>query len=250
MIIGFVSDIHEDAQALRAALRALERRGCDVVCCLGDILGFSLTFQEDAGRRDASACVAMVRDQCVAAVAGNHDLYATRRIPRYAAGFPYGSDWYDLDENTRTRRARGLLWRYEDSDVPQQLNARDRAFIESLPEVTSLEVDGMRILLSHFRYPDLTGSLVRSLRDDHVERHLAFIQARGCQLGFSGHGHPEGFARAEGGRLVFDGFGSHVLHRRSQWIVGPGVARSDRASGVLAFDTRSFDLEVIPLHVP
>ena len=250
MIIGFVSDIHEDAPALRAALRALERRGCDIVCCLGDILGFSLAYQRDPGRRDAEDCVAMVRDQCAAAVAGNHDLYAIRRVPIHAAGFPYGADWYALDEDTRSHRARGRLWRDECSDIPPRLGPRAREYMESLPEHATLEADEIRIMISHFRYPDLSGSLVRSLRDDHVDRHLDFVRAQGCLLAFSGHGHPEGIARTEGGKLVFDGFGSHAVSRRAQWIVAPGVARSDRASGILAFDTRSFDLEVIALHVP
>lgn len=248
--IGFISDIHEDYAALLKAVRVLEKAGCDTLICLGDIVGFSFPFQRSFGGRDAEACVALVRDSCVAAVAGNHDLFAARRVPVHTAGFPYGDDWYGQDEETRQRRSRNRLWRYEDYDLPPRLGTSSAEYLRALPEFATPLMDGIPIFISHFHYPDLSGSLVRSLRRDHLRAHFDFIGAKGCALSFSGHGHPEGFARAENGRLVFDGFGSYAVHRSQQWIVAPAVARTERVNGVLAFDTSTFDLEVIPLHVP
>lgn len=248
--IGFIADIHEDAPALRDALCVLEQRGCDTVCCLGDIVGFSARHQREPSRRDAESCVALVRETCTTTVAGNHDLFAVRRIPAHAAEFPYGPDWYALDEKTRRRRARGRLWQYEDDDLPHRLSDDALAYLHALPEHAMLDVGGFRIMLSHYRFPDLTGSLAASLHDNHLERHIAFIRSHGCLLSFSGHGHPEGIAHTAHGHLTFTGFGTFPVHRHTQWIVAPGVARGDRASGVLTFDTRSVALEAIALHVP
>lgn len=250
MKIGFLSDIHEDYAALRKAVELLEKAQCDVLVCLGDIVGFSFPYQRTLRGRDAEACVALIREHCVASVAGNHDLFAIRRVPRHAAGFPYGEDWYALDEAERRRRAGTRLWQYDECDVPRRLSAGAEEYLRSLPECAVAHLGGLPIFLSHFRFPDLSGSLVRSLRSDHLHEHFDFVRSHGCQLGFSGHGHPEGVARAEGGSLVFDGFGPYAVHRGEQWIVSPAVARTGRASGVLAFDTRSFDLEAIALHVP
>jgi predicted phosphodiesterase len=248
--IGFISDIHEDYAALRKAVRVLEKARCDVLICLGDIVGFSFPFQRSFGDRDAEACVRLVRETCTAAVAGNHDLFAVRRVPVHNAGFRYGADWYGQDEATRLRKSRNRLWRYEDCDLPQRLGTSSVEYLRALPEFDTPLIDGIPIFISHFHYPDLSGSLVRSLRRDHLLAHFDFFRENNCLLSFSGHGHPEGFARAENGRLVFDGFGSYAVHRSEQWIVGPAVARTERVNGVLAFDTITFDLEVIPLHVP
>lgn len=249
MKIGFISDIHEDYAALLKAVRVLEKARCDALICLGDIVGFSYPYQRYFGSRDAEACVTLVRQTCAAAVAGNHDLFAVRRIPNHTAGFHYGDKWYEQDEATRLRKSRNRLWRYEEYDVPLRLGTTSVEYLRALPEFATPLMDEIPIFISHFHYPDLSGSLVRSLRRDQLLKHIEFIRANKCMLSFSGHGHPEGFARAENGRLLFDGFGSHAIHRSEQWIVSPAVARTERVSGVLAFDTNTFDLEVIPLHV-
>ena len=249
MKIGFLSDIHEDYTALCAAVDLLEKAQCDELICLGDIVGFSFPYQHPYARRNAECCVALIRDRCSAAVAGNHDLFAVRRVPHYTAGFDYGPDWYARTERIRRRKARNRLWGYEEFDLPQHLSAEARAYLGALPEYMTVEIGDTSFFISHFRYPDLSGSLVRSLRSDHLHEHFAFVRSKDCTLSFSGHGHPEGFARTEQNRLCFNGFGSHTLPRNEQWIVVPGVARSERASGVLAFDTDTFDLEAIAVHV-
>lgn len=250
MKVGFLSDIHEDYTALCAAVNLLEKAQCDQLICLGDIVGFSYPYQRQYSQRNAEACIALIREQCSAAVAGNHDLFAVRRVPQYAAGFRYGTDWYAHDERTRRRKARKRLWGYEDFDLPQHLSAEAQAYLRALPEYRIVAIGDSPFFISHFRFPDLSGSLVRSLRSDHLHEHFAFVRSQDCKLSFSGHGHPEGFARTERNRLCFSGFGSHTLPRDEQWIVVPGVARSGRASGALAFDTRTFDLEAIAVHVP
>ncbi|MBM3324854.1 MAG: YfcE family phosphodiesterase, partial [Calditrichaeota bacterium] len=40
MKIGFISDIHGNAEALEAALTSLEKQHLDRLYCLGDIVGY------------------------------------------------------------------------------------------------------------------------------------------------------------------------------------------------------------------
>ncbi len=41
MLLGVISDIHEDIIALEKALTFLEKRNCDQIICLGDIVGYA-----------------------------------------------------------------------------------------------------------------------------------------------------------------------------------------------------------------
>ncbi|MDT8324372.1 MAG: metallophosphoesterase family protein [Bacteroidota bacterium] len=248
MRIGFISDIHEDIESLRGAFLALERMQCDEVVCLGDIVGFTLPFQRHIRRRDANACLAMVRAQCAVVVAGNHDLFAARRTPDYDAGFVYGANWYALDYDERARRSRNRVWLYEDSEMPHFLSPASRDYLASLPEFAVTEFDGERFFLSHFHYPDLSGSRIDSLRRArHLRRHFTFINGHRCTLSFSGHGHPEGCARSNHAKLRFLPFGSYVIDGESEWIAGPCVANTTRANGMMMFDTATRQLDVIPL---
>lgn len=248
MKIGFISDIHEDIASLGDAFAELDRRQCDAVVCLGDIVGFTIPFQRYIRTRDADASLAMVRAECAVVVAGNHDLFAARRTPQYDAGFPYGENWYALDYDTRARRSRNRVWLYEDSEMPHFLSAAAREYLASLPEYAVEEFGGHRFFLSHFHYPDLSGSRIDSLRRArHLRQHFAFVAQHDCPFSFSGHGHPEGCARSTPKRLRFLPFGSYTLDGEPEWIAGPCVANTTRANGCMLFDTATRQLDVIPL---
>ncbi len=248
MKVGFISDIHEDIESLRDAFALLERRQCDAVVCLGDIVGFTIPFQRYIRTRDADACLSLVRAECASVVAGNHDLFAVRRTPRYDAGFTYGLNWYALDYDERSRRSRNRVWLYEDSEMPHFLSAGSREYLSSLPEYAVEDFDGQRVFLSHFHYPDLSGSRIDSLRRArHLRQHFSFIAQHDCQLSFSGHGHPEGCARSDRKRLRFLRFGSYALDGGAEWVAGPCVANTTRANGCMLYDTASRQLDVIPL---
>lgn len=251
MKIGFIADIHEDVANLREALDALETQRCDEVVCLGDIVGFSFYYQHECRHRDADACIALIREHCAAAVAGNHDLHAARRLPEYRADFPYSDDWYALDGEVRAKRGKNRLWQYDDLDLPPQLSTASQEYLQSLPEFQVLYYDGIKLFISHFIYPDLSGSLIASLQADRkLEGHFRFMEEKECTLGFSGHGHPEGLTHSQNGALLHKPFGSHLLRRGRQWVVCPPVAQSNRAHGVLIFDTSAFTVEAQPFKSP
>lgn len=71
MRYAVISDIHGNAEALRAVLDDIESRDIDVVLCLGDIVGYY---------PDPELCVELVRQYAAYSVAGNHDYAAIGRI--------------------------------------------------------------------------------------------------------------------------------------------------------------------------
>ena len=248
MKIGFVSDIHEDIESLRKAFTKLEKMNCDAVICLGDIVGFSFPYQRRRDGRNANACVAMLSDQCDVIVAGNHDLHAVQRVPEFTAGIHYPDNWYELDYEKRVRLSRNRLWLYDDGELPRALNTRSEEILHSLPEYSVRAFNGIRMLFSHFNYPNISGSRIdvpKNAKD--VRKHFQFMADADCMLAFSGHGHPEGFVHTDRNAMTFRSFSSMQLDRTSQWIICPSVANSLRLNGILLFDTSTFQLDVLPL---
>jgi predicted phosphodiesterase len=68
---AFVSDIHGNFNALRAAAAHSFDAGVDAYVCLGDVIG----------RRDPERCVEWVRDHARIAIVGNRDLDYLTRVP-------------------------------------------------------------------------------------------------------------------------------------------------------------------------
>ncbi|MBN2424687.1 MAG: metallophosphoesterase family protein [Calditrichaceae bacterium] len=67
MKIAIFSDIHGNVEALRSALKYLDKHKIDNIYCLGDIVGYGPSPNE---------CVEIVRDRCEMVLMGNHDYAA------------------------------------------------------------------------------------------------------------------------------------------------------------------------------
>lgn len=256
MKIGFVSDIHEDIKALRMALAALKKRGCRKIVCLGDSVGYSVPYYGYLWSRDAAAVLETLRKECDVVVAGNHDLFAARKIPVNKAGFPYPKNWYALDFAQRKSRAKGKIWLYEDNELASLLSAKDTRYLAGLPEFAVADFGGVRIFLSHYAYPDLTGSkAIEHKTCDDVGAHFRFMKRHKCALAISGHDHKEGMMLFSGVSAKDVTFGKTKLDRASPtWLHIPAVARGSFANGVAIFDTETYEIETVPLgspkHVP
>jgi diadenosine tetraphosphatase ApaH/serine/threonine PP2A family protein phosphatase len=64
MRIAVVSDVHSNLPALEAVLEEIGKVHADMICCLGDIVGYGPFPNE---------CVALIRKHAAAVVKGNHD---------------------------------------------------------------------------------------------------------------------------------------------------------------------------------
>lgn len=104
-----VSDIHSNLAALEAVIADAQRRGgFDEIWCLGDTVGYG---------PEPGACLKLLQDFPLVAVAGNHDRAALN--VRESADF-------------NNAAAYSAVW------TAQQLSDQHRAFLSSLPEVATL----------------------------------------------------------------------------------------------------------------
>lgn len=65
MRTAYISDIHSNLSALEAVLADIDRRKCQRIVCLGDLIGYG---------PDPVACADLVAERCEWALLGNHDF--------------------------------------------------------------------------------------------------------------------------------------------------------------------------------
>ena len=245
MRIGLISDIHEDIVNLKKALRALEGL-VDEIFCLGDITGFTNEFYSFSP--DANECINLVRMYCSKIVVGNHDLYSVQRIPRHCAGFQFPENWYSLSEDEKRERAGKKIWLYS-NEIPPKLTDFNYAWLKQLPEFEMIKAGGNKILLSHFFYPDLTGSeTLKKFTYTSVSSHQAYMSALDAEFAFCGHAHSEGLLKASrkqsgvrrilGMPVTYLPFEKKTDLEKNEFIAIPAIASGHRKSGYAIFDTR------------
>jgi len=244
MKIGILSDIHEDGIRLGEVLAAMEKRGVDAIACLGDVVGFDVLHYRHLSTRDASYCLDMVRRNCRWVVAGNHDLFAIRKLPEVNGCFAFPVDWYQLDFQERKRLAEDRVWLFENQELPALLSAKDRDYLESLPLSLAVDLDGTKVFFSHALFPDLSGTLTwRPKNPWDFQRHFGLLKAQGCRLGICGHLHPDGIASAVAGSFVFSRFRTYRVSPDLVQYVCPSTAGTTGKSGFLVLDAAGQTLE-------
>jgi hypothetical protein len=189
MKIGIITDIHENTDMLREAIRLAGVHRCDELACLGDIVGFDERFFRYQNNRSAKACVALIKSNCRWIVAGNHDLFAAGKLPAYSNGFAYPENWFALDADERKSLSRGIVWAYE-SEASNDLDEEDILFLKSLPEYIAIPLDTIACVFSHYIFPDLTGSTSQFVeRNNQIIGIWDFMQQQRVKISFCGHSH-------------------------------------------------------------
>jgi predicted phosphodiesterase len=248
MKIGFITDIHEDVQNLKRAFSVLEKEKCDTLICLGDIVGFTIPFYRYIESRNAEECIRLVKENCSVVVAGNHDLYAVKKTPYHKAGFNYPENWYELDYDIRSKKAKNRIWLYEDNELRCKISGNAKEYLLGLNETEVREYGDKKFLFSHFCYPDFSGSAIFFPREPfHLKKHFDYMRENNCLVSISGHGHPEGTIIVDENKFSFSGFGNHKLLDEPHWIVIPCVARTSRLNGVMVMDASSGEFKTISL---
>lgn len=248
MKIAIISDIHEDVVSLRLAIKQISKLNCDEIVCLGDIVGFQPEFYPYSDTRNAYECLSIIKSNCSVVIAGNHDLFPTKRIPKISGRFTFPENWYELKPEERIKLSKGKIWQYDEMDLDTNLSESDLDYLASLPEFTLKEIDGINFMFTHFLFPDITGvSMFHLKKSKETQEHFDFMENNNCQIGFSGHFHLPGCAIATKTRLKFRRFGNYNLNQKMHWIVSPCIADGSSRNGFMIFDTKTFRLEVIAL---
>jgi len=245
MKLGIISDIHSDKASLEKAISQLESMNCDRLVCLGDIVGFSHHYEGKLDQRDGDECIRIVRDNCDHVIAGNHDLHAAKKMPAWFRDQGYPEDWCRLDANERKRISGDSAWLYED-EYHENYSDASIEYLSGLPE-TMIICEGM-ILLSHFLFPDLTGSTKSAPvnRADFIP-HLKLLRKQKTAIGIMGHKHPEGYAAISPGNTGIYGFRGNLLDDFPLILIAPAITRGAVGNAYLILDTTSGYVEAFPL---
>lgn len=110
---GLIGDVHSQDVALSASIHHLRRAGIDTFLCVGDIL--------DGPTGDPNRTIALLRENQVRTVAGNHDRWVI------------GDSLRDLPEATPRR----------------MIDQENIAWLASLPQTLDIETPGGLALLCH-----------------------------------------------------------------------------------------------------
>lgn len=101
MPTAIISDIHGNAEALRAVLEDIKGRGVERLICLGDIIGYG---------PEPLACVDLVAEHCEWSLMGNHDFGVLYEPTNFNPGAEAAAYWtraqFDAepDPDARARR--------------------------------------------------------------------------------------------------------------------------------------------------
>ncbi|HPD65867.1 MAG TPA: metallophosphoesterase family protein [Bacteroidia bacterium] len=250
MILAIISDIHEDYLSLQKTFRKIEKYPVDEIICLGDITGFNIPAFSYFSSRNASECLNLIKSNCTVLLAGNHDLYAVRKIPTHQTIFNFPENWYELDFSERKKLAENKVWLYEDNELLSLLDSAEKEFIRLLPEYHVFNSAHGDILFSHSCFPDPSGSTTffpSGYLD--LKQHFAFMKEKNCRISFFGHGHVQGIELCFRKSYQFMSFGEYFLDNQIYSVSCPAIARgNNRVNGFVIFDTESLSLKVIEVN--
>lgn len=245
MRLAIISDIHEDLFSLRRAIQLLKMKGYDYLACLGDICGYQQQSFLFNGIPNASGCIEIIRSECDIAISGNHDLFAAGKTTRFKAGQNIPKNWHTLSPQERLDQTEGKMWVYADEE-DNNLTKEDIQWLRTLPEQAVVDGGDFNILLTHFLYPDISGSFVfKPELLEHFNGHFRYMDEKDSFISFSGHSHSPGALLADQRALFQYDIGEKKINLRKSWITGPAVVKSHKGSGCIIFDTESLSLDVI-----
>ena len=247
MKLAVISDIHSDLSSLEKVLGEIRKSGCDKTLCLGDIVGYSYHYADHLDGRDPNSCVEMVRDNCDYVICGNHDLHAVMKLPSNHEEIGMPANWYELDLGERTGISGNRFWLYDD-ELDDPVNEKSGEYLRQLPEKLVIEGGKMKILATHFIWPDISGSMKKSpgsLKD--FRGHIKLVKNNKCLTGLAGHAHLEGYAQISKKAFGMNYFREARLLRSPQIIIVPAITRGIGRNGYLILDTEKYTFKAIAL---
>jgi predicted phosphodiesterase len=193
--VALIADVHANALALEAVLRACGEREVGAIWCAGDLVGYNAMPSET---------IALVRRRDIASVHGNHDLMVSGKLSPGESG-------------PRARRA--VEW------TRRALSAEEVQWLGSLPAVLKL---GDHVLCVHATMGDAQR---RIQGDDDWRAEAARVREfqPSTRICISGHTHTAGATYvAPGGRVRSDRAARVSLDGEGIWFINPGSVGEPR----------------------
>ncbi len=249
MLIGILSDIHSDFKSLQKAKTILEKRNCDQMVCLGDIVGYNSNFADFFKHGQAKQCISFVLSECKVVVLGNHDLYALKKTPLFDAGFKYPKNWYDLRFRERKNLANHKIWLYEEDNDDLIISNELREKFEKVTEFKTYFHGEKLVMYSHYLYPDLSGSTTFKTRYfSDFAKHFTFMQNYECSIAFTGHHHHDGVEIIKDQQYRKLPFGQYSIGYSQAIINVPCIAKGPIRNGITIYNPEKGGVEVIPIE--
>jgi predicted phosphodiesterase len=250
MKLGIISDIHEDYNSLIKAINHLEKLACNEIICLGDIAGFSSHYLNYKRNRSAKKCWELVLKTCKYIIPGNHDLYAAKAIPKSNPGFDYPANWYDLSLSERENLAQGRVWLYEPTELQSDLTTNLVSVISELQESALITFGGTNIFLSHYLFPDLSGSgSILPPTQPLFSSHQSYIETLDAEcFALFGHCHSEGLLLFIDGQINLLPYGKEVSVKGGFLAGVPCLANGRNTPGYTIYNASDNTLTAIPLR--
>ena len=126
-LVGVLTDVHGDLQALDAALPRLRAMGCDVILCAGDLIDMEPLGEE--------VCQRLKAEEGLICILGNHERWA-------------------LERRHRQKDMRSF---FEPCNISQyfgggaELSRSSLAWLATLPTHWEAEMEGVRVAMWHAR---------------------------------------------------------------------------------------------------
>ncbi|MFH0735858.1 MAG: metallophosphoesterase [bacterium] len=251
MLLGIITDIHEDAERLIIAIKELEKQNCDRIVCLGDISGFDDRFYSFKYSRNLRYCLDIIKMNCRDVIPGNHDFFQLGLLPKDKAVFDFPENWYELSFGKKKSLSKGQIWLYE-KDYPVSDVKYFMEFFTQFTDSIIIEQDGIKTLLTHSTSPDVSGFLTKKpskIKD--FAKHFQLIKDKKCNIGISGHLHPNGLLVVDEKKIYFPKYSdielpeAGIIH-----YVCPCIADGIQDNGFSILDTKNRTIKTIPLRTP
>ncbi len=191
--IAVIADIHSNVLALDAVCNRIDELGCNVVFCLGDIVGYGV---------DPAPCIKKVQQLNMVCVQGNHDAH----VSDDGSGGEYGFNYAAVMAVLHNR---------------EHLNEAEISFLRELP--TSLEWD-KGVLLAHGSPQDRDKYL--RFDADLRETSMDLLDTDGPGVLFFGHTHQP--MVHDGQSPMRDADGVYFLNPDRRTIINPGSVGQPR----------------------
>jgi len=254
MLLGIVTDIHEDIVRLEESFALFDARQVDEIVCLGDMVGFGVPFYSYLKTRNSNRVIKLIKGKCAVVVKGNHDLFHIRKTPVNIGQFHYPENWYALDYQKRKEFSGDQIWLYEENDLYSLLTSENMKYIDTLPEYEAKDCGRYKILFSHYAFPDPTGSLTKMIKRrsmDDLCGQFEMMRQCGCLYAFSGHDHYQGIKAFTNDSVIEISFGEkYTLPNQPLWLHVAAAANGTNRNGVAIYDTNTREIEAIPLNSP